>query len=126
MSLPAEFRFDGWILRTDTGDLLRDGQTIRLQEQPLQVLNELLMRPGEMVTREQLIARLWPTGVVEFDTNLNTAIRKLRQALGDDAATPRYIETLPRKGYRFIGRLDSPVLIAGKSVEALPAPPLRP
>ena len=59
-----------------------------------------------MVTREQLIARLWPKGVVEFDTGLNTAMRKLRIALGDDADTPRYIETIPRKGYRFIGTLE--------------------
>ena len=59
-----------------------------------------------MVTREQLIARLWPKGVVEFDTGLNTAMRKLRISLGDDADTPRYIETIPRKGYRFIGTLE--------------------
>ena len=55
-----------------------------------------------------MIARLWPNGVVEFDTGLNSAIRRLRGALGDDAETPRYIETIPRRGYRFIGRLDSP------------------
>src|SRR6185295_7548899 len=64
--------------------------------------------PGELVTREQLIARLWPKGVVDFDTGLNTAVRKLRVALGDVAEVPRYIETIPRKGYRFIVAIDAP------------------
>ena len=60
-------------------------------------------RPGEVVTREQLIARLWPKTVVDFDANLNSSVRRLRAALQDDADAPRYIETLPRKGYRYIG-----------------------
>jgi len=90
----------------DSGEISRDGNTHRLQDQPLQILDELVHHAGEVVTREQLIARLWPTGVVEFDTGLNSAMRKLRNALGDDAETPRYIETLPRKGYRFIGRVE--------------------
>ena len=102
----ARNRFDGWTVNFDSGEISRDGNTHRLQDQPLQILEELVKRPGEVVTREQLIARLWPTGVVEFDTGLNSAMRKLRIALGDDAETPRYIETLPRKGYRFIGRID--------------------
>ena len=81
---------------------------------------------GEVVTREQLICRLWPTGVVvEFDTGLNSAMRKLRVALGDDADTPRYIETLPRKGYRFVGRLeeDAPAPVSGPTmgIPTLPA-----
>jgi DNA-binding winged helix-turn-helix (wHTH) protein len=70
------------------------------------VLQELIAHAGSVVTREQLIAVIWPKGVVDFDTSLNTAIRKLRSALGDLADTPRYIETLPRRGYRFIGTLD--------------------
>lgn len=95
----------------DAGEISRDGNTHRLQDQPLQILDELVKHPGEVVSREHLIARLWPTGVVEFDTGLNSAMRKLRIALGDDAETPRYIETIPRKGYRFIGRVeeDTPV-----------------
>src|SRR3954471_14078140 len=101
-----EVRFDGWTVNFESGEISKDGKTHRLQDQPLQILAELLTRPGEVVTREHLIARLWPTGVVEFDTGLNSAMRKLRIALGDDAETPRYIETLPRKGYRFIGTLD--------------------
>ena len=101
-----EIRFDGWKIDFDSGEISKHGNTHRLQDQPLQILEELVQRPGEVVTREQLIARLWPTGVVEFDTGLNSAVRKLRIALGDDADTPRYIETLPRKGYRFVAALD--------------------
>jgi TolB-like protein/DNA-binding winged helix-turn-helix (wHTH) protein/Tfp pilus assembly protein PilF len=72
----------------------------------VQVLRELIAHAGSVVPREQLIALLWPKGVVDFDTGLNTVIRKLRSALGDTSETPRYIETLPRRGYRFIGALD--------------------
>lgn len=113
-----EIRFDDWVLRADSGELIRDGRATRLQDQPLQVLQELLMRPGELVTREQLIARLWPKGVVDYETGLNTVVRKLRQALGDDADAPRYIETIPRRGYRFIGTVAPPA--------QPPAPPAEP
>ena len=75
----------------------------RLQDLPFQILDELLSRPGEVVTREQLITRLWPKTIVDFDANLNSGVRRLRAALGDDAEAPRYIETLPRRGYRYIG-----------------------
>lgn len=110
MSPPAqEFRFDGFVLRRDSGELVREGAVVRLQEQPLTVLVELLSRPRQVVTREQLIARLWPIGVVDYETGLNTVVRKLRAALGDDADAPRYIETLPRRGYRFIGTLEAPL-----------------
>jgi DNA-binding winged helix-turn-helix (wHTH) protein/tetratricopeptide (TPR) repeat protein len=111
MSPSRKVNFDGWTLRMDVGELTKDGQRVRLQDQPLQVLDELLAHPGEIVTREQLIARLWPKGVVDFDTGLNSAVRKLRVALQDEAETPRYIETVPRKGYRFIGAIDAPVAI---------------
>ena len=99
-------RFDGWVVDFESGEISKNGTTTRLQDQPLQVLDELTQRPGEVVTREHLIARLWPKGVVEFDTGLNSAIRKLRIALGDGADTPQYIETLPRKGYRFVATLE--------------------
>jgi len=101
-----KLRFDGWVLDPESGDLERGGARIRLQEQPVQVLQELIAHAGSVVPREQLIALLWPKGVVDFDTSLNTVIRKLRSALGDTSETPRYIETLPRRGYRFIGALD--------------------
>jgi TolB-like protein/DNA-binding winged helix-turn-helix (wHTH) protein/tetratricopeptide (TPR) repeat protein len=111
--------FDGWSVNFDSGEITRDAATHRLQDQPLQILEELVQHPGEVVTREQLIARLWPKGVVEFDTGLNSAMRKLRIALGDDADTPRYIETIPRKGYRFIGKLEEHTPLRG--VPTLPA-----
>jgi TolB-like protein/DNA-binding winged helix-turn-helix (wHTH) protein len=104
---PAEYRFDGWTLKRTSGELIRAGRRVRLQDHPLQILEALLARPGEVVTREELIARLWPGRVVDFETGLNTSVRRLRAALGDDADTPRYIETIPRRGYRFIGTLDA-------------------
>jgi TolB-like protein/DNA-binding winged helix-turn-helix (wHTH) protein/Tfp pilus assembly protein PilF len=97
------FRFDDWTLNLSAGELECGGVRARLQDHPLQVLALLLENAGEVVTREQLIAKLWPSTVVDFDTGLNTAVRKLRAALGDTAETPRYIETIPRRGYRFIG-----------------------
>ena len=115
MSEGHTVRFDGWMLHKDVGELAKDGRRIRLQDQPFQVLDELLAHPGELVTREQLIARLWPKVVVDFDTGLNSAVRKLRIALGDVAETPRYIETVPRRGYRFIGTIDPPVMDAAST-----------
>lgn len=100
-------RFDGWTLDPNSAELARDGEKVRLQEQPLQILQALLANPGQVVTREELVARLWPKGIVDFETGLNTAIRRLRAALHEDADAPRYIETLPRRGYRFIGQLDA-------------------
>jgi len=117
-----EIRFDGWQVDFASGEISKDGRTQRLQDQPLQILDELTRNPGEVVTRETLIARLWPKGVVEFDTGLNTAIRKLRSALGDDADTPRYIETLPRKGYRFVAQITpapAPPPVAAPAADSL-------
>lgn len=115
-----KLRFDGWVLDPESGDLERQGERVRLQEQPTRVLQELIAHTGSVVTREHLIALLWPKGVVDFDTSLNTVIRKLRCALGDVAEKPRYIETLPRRGYRFVGVLD-PEIGAGAIVESRPA-----
>jgi DNA-binding winged helix-turn-helix (wHTH) protein/tetratricopeptide (TPR) repeat protein len=85
------------------GELRKQGVRIKLQEQPFQVLTVLLQRPGEVVTREELRNQNWPADTfVDFDNSLNTAINKLREALGDSADNPRFIETLPRRGYRFI------------------------
>ncbi len=116
-----EIRFDGWCVNFESGEITKGGETHRLQDQPLQILDELTQRPGQVVTREQLIARLWPKGVVEFDTGLNTAMRKLRIALGDDADTPRYIETIPRKGYRFIGVLETTAVPTVPELPSLPS-----
>ena len=115
MGSPQTIRFDGWVLHPDVGELIRGEEKIRLQDQPLQVLNEMLEHPGKLVTREQLIARLWPKGVVDYDTGINSAVRKLRVALQDTGDTPRYIETVPRKGYRFIGQIDAKIARPGNA-----------
>jgi DNA-binding winged helix-turn-helix (wHTH) protein len=89
-----------------TGELRRRGQKVKLQEQPLQVLAALLERPGEMVT-EELRSKLWPADTfVDFDHSLNAAIKRLRDALGESADAPVFIETLARRGYRFIAPVD--------------------
>jgi len=122
----GKISFDGWVLDRESGDLSRNGSRQRLQELPLKVLDLLLANPGGLVTREQLIAHLWPKGVVDFDTGLNSAVRKLRVALADVADAPRYIETIPRRGYRFVGRIDPDPLAAAEPVP-LPvvAPPIE-
>ena len=106
MDREGEIRFDGWTLKRDSGELHKEGRRIRLQGQSLRVLEELLDNPGKVVRREDLIARLWPKGVLDFDTALNSAVRRLRRALEDEAGTPKYIETIPRKGYRFVGSVE--------------------
>src|SRR5436309_349951 len=90
------------------GELRKNGNRIRLQEQPFQVLAALLESPGEVVTREQLRQKIWPADTfVDFDHSLNTAINKIREALGDTASNPRFVETLARRGYRFLADVQS-------------------
>ena len=90
------------------GELRKNGARIRLQEQPFQILAYLIDRAGEVVTREELRQKLWPADTfVDFDHSLNTAINKLREALGDSASNPRYVETLARRGYRFLAPLQT-------------------
>src|ERR1700745_3343332 len=97
------FRFGTFDAAVSDGELRKQGFRIRLQEQPLRVLTILLQRPGEVVTREELRSQNWPADTfIHFDNSLNTAINKLREALGDSADNPRFVETLPRRGYRFI------------------------
>src|SRR5437667_50027 len=96
-------RFGVFEVDLRAGEVRKQGVRIKLQEQPFQVLTVLLQRPGEVVTREELRNQNWPPDTfVDFDNSLNTAINKLREALGDSADSPRFIETLPRRGYRFI------------------------
>ena len=102
---PAEdvIRFGLFELNLKAGQLTRNGTKLRLPQQPLQLLAVLLERPGEILTRDELRQRLWSSDVfVDFDHGLNKSIQKLRDALGDSATSPRYIETIPRVGYRFI------------------------
>ena len=96
-------------LDLQAGELRKRGLKVRLQEKPLQILAALLRRPGEVVTREDLRHRLWRSDTfVDFDRSLNTGLSKLREALGDSAENPRFIETLPRRGYRFIAPVGQP------------------
>src|SRR3954466_15947925 len=91
-----------------TGELRKDGTKIRLQEQPLQILQILVEHPGELVAREELRNRVWPSNTfVDFDHGINNAIKRLREALGDTSETPRFIETIPRRGYRFVGAIHT-------------------
>ena len=103
------FRFGVFELDPRAGELRKSGVRLRLQEQPLQVLLMLLERPGDVVTREELRERLWPDGTfVDFEKGVNTTIQKLREVLDDSATTPRFVETVPRRGYRFIYPVEGP------------------
>jgi TolB-like protein/DNA-binding winged helix-turn-helix (wHTH) protein/Flp pilus assembly protein TadD len=105
--LPEQVRFGEFELNLRTRELRKDGRKSDLQEQPFLVLTLLLERPGDLVTREELIQRLWPSGTfVDFEHSLNKAVKRLREALKDSAEQPRFIETLPRRGYRFVGALE--------------------
>ena len=102
-------RFGTFEVNLQTGELRHRGQKVKLQEQPFQVLAALLERPGEVVTREELSSKLWPADTfVDFDHSLNAAIKRLRDALGESAETPMFIETMARRGYRFIGNVEMP------------------
>jgi DNA-binding winged helix-turn-helix (wHTH) protein len=96
-------RFGAFELDVRSGELRKSGVRVALQEQPFKILTRLLTRPGDLVTREQLRQELWPSETfVDFEHGLNAAIKRLRDALGDSAESPRFIETVPRRGYRFI------------------------
>jgi TolB-like protein/DNA-binding winged helix-turn-helix (wHTH) protein len=113
-------RFDSFELDLRAAELRKSGVRLRLQGQPIQLLAILLQSPGKPVTREELRAQLWPSDTfVDFDHSLNNAILRIREVLGDSAGTPRYIETLPRRGYRFIGHVEEAATDA-------PAPSLQP
>ncbi len=100
-------RFGVFEVDLGAGQFRKNGTRLKLQEQPFQVLAKLLENPGEVVTREELRGLLWPADTfVDFDHSLGTAINKIREALGDSAENPRFIETLPRRGYRFIASVD--------------------
>jgi len=101
--LGGTIRFGPYDVNLRTGELRKKGRKIHLQDKPFQILAALLERPGELVTRDELLRRLWPGDTfVDFDNGLNTALNKLRESLGDPAEKPQYIETFPRRGYRFM------------------------
>ena len=104
---PARIRFEDFEADLRTEELSKAGRKIRLGQQSFRVLKVLLERPGQLVTREELRTRLWPAGtLVEYDQGLNTAVNRLREALGDSVEAPRFIETLPKRGYRFIASIQ--------------------
>src|SRR5215510_5067508 len=115
-------RFSTFEVNLQTGELRKQGQKLKLQEQPFQVLAALLERPGEVVTREELRSKLWPADTfVDFDHGLNATIRPLRDALGDSAEAPIFVETLARRGYRFIAPVDGCHVPGGIAVAAASA-----
>ena len=111
------YQFGEFTVDARTGELTRAGGRTPVRDQSLQLLLALLERPGELITREELTERLWPAGTyVDVDRGLNKVVNHLREALGDSADQPRFIETLPRKGYRFI----APVTTDGTDLEDTP------
>ncbi|SPE24985.1 hypothetical protein SBA7_1100002 [Candidatus Sulfotelmatobacter sp. SbA7] len=128
--LHAPVRFGVFELDPESGELRKQGLKVKLQEQPFQILQILLEHPGKVVTREELQQRIWPADTfVDFDQGLYNATKRLREALGDSADTPRYIETLSRRGYRFIAPLNGsapeprkpvPAAAASDSIAVLP------
>jgi DNA-binding winged helix-turn-helix (wHTH) protein len=111
-------RFADFVVDSRAGELYRRGKKIKLQHQPTQVLLTLLEKPGQIVTREELRQRIWSSDTfVDFEHSLNTAIKKLRLALGDSATKSKFVETLPRRGYRFVANVE-----AGEEVPLIRSP----
>src|ERR1700758_3845985 len=128
-------RFGAFELDLESRELRKSGIRVKLQEQPFLILEMLLDRRGAIVTREELKQKLWPADTfVDFDLSLNSAVKKLRQALNDDSDNPRYVETLYRRGYRFIGTVNGSSGNGAPHVEdsrplttaAVPLPPTPP
>src|SRR5687768_8146767 len=119
MDTDGTVRFGSFALDVRSRELRTGGGRVRLQEQPFEILRMMLERPGAVVTRDELRQRLWPDGTfVDFEHSLNAAVKRLRAALGDEADNPRFVETLPRRGYRFIGALGPGG--PGTTADALP------
>ena len=109
-------RFGVFELDVRSGELWKSGVRVSLQDQPLKLLQCLLERPGELVTRDELRGRLWPGDTfVDFEQGVNAAVKRLREALADSADAPRFIQTLPRRGYRFIAPVDGATPAASSS-----------
>src|ERR1700757_2358741 len=124
-ALRTIFRLGSFEIASRTGELRKNGMRIRCQEQPIQVLVALLERPGELLTREELRERVWPEDTfVDFDHALNNAVKKIRAALNDEADAPRFVETVPRRGCRFIAPLQTEMTPARIS-DALPVEKLE-
>src|SRR5713226_7732833 len=115
-------RFGTFVLHVETGELYKNGLRVKLQGQPIQILNLLLEKPGKLISREELQAKLWPEDTfVEFDQALNKAMNRLRASLGDEADNPRFIETLSRRGYRFLVSVEIVSSVGTKVETTFPA-----
>jgi DNA-binding winged helix-turn-helix (wHTH) protein len=122
------FRFGAFEFASATGELRRNGLRLKLQDQPVRILILLLENAGEVVTREQIQKRLWADGVhVDYENAINSAVRKLREVLIDTSENPRFVETLPRRGYRFLApvtRIDSAAPVAESAPIQTPVAPV--
>src|ERR1700733_14998920 len=115
-------RVGGFEADAATGELRRQGVRVRIHAQPFQVLMMLVERPGEVVTREEISKELWPDGTfVDYEHGVNSAVNRIREALGDTAGNPRFVETLARRGYRFVAPVErigeEPVVSVAKPAE---------
>src|SRR5258705_10152735 len=120
-------RFGVFEVDIAAGELRKSGARLRLQEQPFQVLAVLLDHAGKVVTREDLRQKVWPADTfVDFDHSLNTAVNKIREALGDSATSPRFVETLARRGYRFIAPVNRVETLTSKFPNVAPVDPAAP
>ena len=129
MSAPHVVRFGGFEFDFSSGELRSHGRRVPLQSQPAQVLAQLLRNPGQVVTREELRSAIWQSDTfVEFDAALNVAVNKIRQSLRDSANAPRFVETIPKRGYRFLSDVhpvvpsDLPVVGSDPAVDATARP----
>src|SRR5438445_6190281 len=118
-------RFDVFELDTAAGELRRRGERVKLPPQPLRVLELLVRRGGEVLTRADIRERIWCDSFVDFEQGLNFCIRQIREALGDAADAPRFIETLPRRGYRFLLPVETPPVVEPKAIRSLIVLPFR-
>src|SRR5215813_7692798 len=118
-------RFDIFELDTTACELRRHGDRVKLPPQPFRVLELLVRRGGEVVTRTDIRERIWSDAFVDFEQGLNFCIRQIREALGDTADAPRFIETLPRRGYRFLYPVEMPPTAAPKAIRSLIVLPFR-
>jgi DNA-binding winged helix-turn-helix (wHTH) protein len=120
----ARYRFGVFEADTTTGELRRQGLRVKLHAQPLQLLFLLLQRPGELLTREEISRELWPEGTfVDYEHGVNSAVNRIREALGDKASSPRFIETLARRGYRFVAPVER-IVAEGDGLDGAAAPEL--
>src|SRR5215470_4781506 len=121
----AILRFDVFELDTAAGELRRHGDRVKLPPQPFRVLELLVRHRGEVLTRNDIRDRIWSDSFVDFEQGLNFCIRQIREALGEAADAPRFIETLPRRGYRFLLPVETPPAVEPKAIRSLIVLPFR-